>query len=105
MQADHRALIDKIERDPEFIALQRSRARLAWTLSATMVAIYFGFILIVAFAPAWLATPLAPGMTTTIGIPIGVGVILSAFVLTGVYVRRANSEFDIATERIIGRHQ
>ena len=67
-----------------------------------MVAIYFGFILVVAFAPSLLATPIAGG-TTTLGIPIGIGVILAAFVLTGLYVRRANTEFDVATQRIIER--
>lgn len=99
MPADTVALIEKVKRDPEFLALERRRSRLAWALSAAMAAIYFGFILLVAFAPAWLATPLG-SHTTTVGIPLGVGVILSAFVLTGVYVRRANTDFDLATERI-----
>lgn len=102
MPADTVALIEKVKRDPEFLALERRRSRLAWGLSAAMAAIYFGFILLVAFAPAWLGTPLG-SHTTTIGIPLGVGVILSAFVLTGLYVRRANTDFDLATARIIER--
>jgi uncharacterized membrane protein (DUF485 family) len=102
MSPDTAALIEKVKRDPEFLALERRRSRLAWGLSAAMAAIYFGFILLVAFAPGWLATPLGTG-TTTIGIPLGVGVILSAFVLTGLYVRRANADFDLATQRIIER--
>lgn len=102
MAADTVALIEKIKRDPEFLALERRRSRLAWGLSAAMVAIYFGFILLVAFAPAWLAEPLG-SHTTTVGIPLGVGVILSAFVLTGIYVRRANTDFDVAIARIIAR--
>ncbi len=67
-----------------------------------MVAIYFGFILVVAFAPRLLGTPIGRGVTT-IGIPIGLGVILTAFVLTGLYVRRANSEFDTMTRAIVER--
>ena len=67
-----------------------------------MAAIYFGFILLVAFAPGFLATPIGSG-TTTIGIPLGIGVILSAFVLTGLYVRRANKDFDVATQRVVER--
>jgi uncharacterized membrane protein (DUF485 family) len=102
MSADAEALIEKIRRDPEFHALTQRRARFAWGLSAAMAVIYFGFILLVAFAPGFLATPLAGG-TTTIGIPLGVGIILAAFVLTGLYVRRANTEFDAATERIVER--
>jgi uncharacterized membrane protein (DUF485 family) len=103
MPADAGALIDKVKRDPEFLALERRRSRLAWSLSAAMAAIYFGFILIVAFAPGVLATPIGTG-TTTLGIPLGVGVILAAFVLTGLYVHRANTDFDPAIERIIARH-
>lgn len=102
MSADTAALIERVKRDPEFLALERRRSRLAWGLSAAMAAIYFGFILLVAFAPALLATPIGSG-TTTIGIPLGVGVILAAFVLTGLYVRRANAEFDVTTQHIIER--
>jgi uncharacterized membrane protein (DUF485 family) len=104
MSADAEALVEKIKRDPDFLALTQRRTRLAWGLSAAMAAIYFGFILLVAFAPALLATPLGNG-TTTLGIPLGVGVILAAFVLTGIYVRRANSEFDATTQRIVERAQ
>ena len=104
MAADTDALIEKVKRDPEFLALERRRARFAWTLSAIMAAIYFGFILTVAFAPELLARPIGGG-TTTLGIPLGVGVILAAFVLTGLYVRRANADFDVATQRIIERLQ
>lgn len=102
MPADTDALIDKVKHDPDFIALRQRRARFAWTLSTAMAAIYFGFILLVAFDPALLATPLGTG-TMTLGIPLGVGVILAAFVLTGLYVRRANTDFDVTTQRIVAR--
>lgn len=102
MSADIGALIEKVKRDPEFLALERRRRRFAWGLSLIMAAIYFGFILTVAFAPGLLATRVGGGVTT-VGIPLGVGVILAAFVLTGLYVRRANSDFDVTTERIIER--
>lgn len=95
-------LIEEIRRDPQFRELVRKRSAFAWLLSALMALIYFGFILLVAFAPGFLGTPLGAGVTT-IGIPLGLVVIVSAFVLTGVYVRRANTEFDALTERIVGR--
>jgi uncharacterized membrane protein (DUF485 family) len=104
MQSDNAVLIDRVKRDPEFRALERRRSRLAWTLSAIMAAAYFGFILTVAFAPGFLAEPIGSG-TATLGIPLGIGVILSAFVLTGLYVHRANTDFDVATQRIIERLQ
>lgn len=102
MPSDTVALIAKIKRDPEFHALVQTRSRLAWTLAATIAGIYFGFILLIAFAPDVLARPLGQG-ALTIGILAGVGVILAAFALTGLYVRRANRDFDAATARIVER--
>ena len=67
-----------------------------------MMAIYFGFILFVAFWPKALGTPIGSGFTT-IGIPLGVAVIVSAFILCGIYVRRANTQFDALIHRVIER--
>lgn len=78
---------------PAFRELERKRSRLGWTLTAITLALYFGFILLVAFAPASLATPLG-GMTMTLGLPAGVGIILASILMTGIYVHRANTEFD-----------
>jgi uncharacterized membrane protein (DUF485 family) len=94
--------IKRVERDPQFQELVRKRSRFAWTLSAAMLVIYFGFIFIIAFDPKILGIPLGRGVTT-VGIPVGLFVIVSAFVLTGIYVRRANSEFDAITRQIIER--
>lgn len=93
-------MVDRIKNDPDYIHLVRVRSRFAWILTIVMLVIYFGFVLVIAFDPSLLGTPLSAGSVTTIGIPIGVGVILSAFILTGIYVRRANSEFDELTRRI-----
>ena len=65
-----------------------------------MCVIYFGFILLVAFAPAFLGASLTGGVTT-VGIPIGILVILSAFGLTAFYVIRANGTYDTLTQQII----
>jgi uncharacterized membrane protein (DUF485 family) len=93
-------LVDRIKTDPDYIHLVSVRSRFAWTLTLVMLVIYFGFVLTIAFDPSILGTPLSAGSVTTVGIPIGVGVILIAFILTGIYVRRANSEFDELTQRI-----
>lgn len=92
-------LIDKIKNLPEYHCLVKERGRLAWSLSATMMSAYFGFILLVAFKPEFFKT-IVWGEYTTIGFPLGVGLILLAFVLTGIYVRRANQRFDVLTEKI-----
>ena len=91
---------EEIEQNPRYQELVRRRTSLASALSLTMLAIYLGFILLVAYAPKFLATPLAGGITT-IGIPIGLFVIISAFVLTGFYVHKANTVFDSLTREIV----
>jgi uncharacterized membrane protein (DUF485 family) len=85
--------------------LERKRSRFSWGLSFLMLAIYYGYILLVAFAPGVLGQPLSAGSATTVGMPIGVGVILAAVVLTGVYVWRANGEFDRLTREIVENAQ
>ena len=90
----------KIEQHPKYWDLVRRRRNLGLTLSAIMLAIYLGFILLVAYAPAFLATPIAGGLTT-IGIPVGLFVIVSAFLLTGIYVWRANAVLDTLTHEIV----
>jgi uncharacterized membrane protein (DUF485 family) len=89
-----------IRNEPLFRELVDKRTRFAWQLSAAMLVIYFGFIAVIAFAPRILATPIGSSVTT-VGIPVGLFVIVSAFVLTGIYVSRANSKFDPITRQIM----
>ena len=92
--------VRSIENNPKFQELVAARKSLSWSLTVLMIVIYFGFILLVAFDPKFLGTPIGNGVTT-VGIPVGLLVIASAFVLTGIYVRRANSEFDPITRQIM----
>lgn len=92
---------EKIRNNPKFHELVRKRNAFATVLTIIMLTIYFGFILTIAFAPTVLGAPLSQGSVTTVGFPVGVGVILSAIVLTGIYVRRANTEFDELNRQII----
>lgn len=92
--------VDSIKAHPKYQELVRSRRRFALTLTALILIIYYGFILTIAFAPTVLGTPLAAGSVITIGIPIGILIIVSAFVLTGIYVFRANGRFDELTTTI-----
>jgi uncharacterized membrane protein (DUF485 family) len=95
----------RIKHHPKFLELERKRSRFSWGLSAAMLVIYYGYILVVAFAPSVLGHPLSPGSATTVGMPIGVGVILAAVALTGTYVWRANGEFDRLTREIVESDQ
>lgn len=89
-----------IRANPKFIQLVEARRSFGVQLTVIMLVIYFGFVLVVAFAPGLFAIRLGTGVMT-LGIPVGLGVIISAFVLTGVYVRRANAEFDGLTRDIV----
>ena len=91
----------EIEKNPKFQELVSTRKSLGWTLSIVMLVIYFGFILLVAFDRSFLGTPLSGAGVTTIGIPIGLAVIVSAFVLTGIYVVKANARYDELTRQIV----
>ena len=72
--------------------LHAARTRIAALLTAAVVAVYFGFILLVAFAKPFLARRLAPGLT--VGIVLGALVIVVSWLLTAVYVRWANRHYD-----------
>lgn len=61
-----------IEENPRFKELVRKRGRFAWLLSLITLALYVGFILLIAFDPQWLGTPIAAGSTITRRIPVGV---------------------------------
>jgi uncharacterized membrane protein (DUF485 family) len=93
-------MVEIIKNDPNYVQLVKTRSKFAWTLTIVMLVIYFGFVLVIAFDPKLLGTPLSANSVTTVGIPVGIGVILSAFILTGIYVRRANGEFDALTAKI-----
>jgi uncharacterized membrane protein (DUF485 family) len=92
-------LMRRIAADPRYEELKEKRNRLGWILTVLMLIVYYGFILLVAFNKPFLATPLGKGVTT-IGMPIGLGVILFTVVITLFYVRKANSEFDSLTEQV-----
>lgn len=86
-------MVDHIKSNPKYQRLVKARSAFAWRLSLVMLAVYFAFILTIAFDPALLGTKLGSGVMT-VGIPVGIAIIFIAFILTGLYVRRANGEFD-----------
>ncbi|MFB4391072.1 MULTISPECIES: DUF485 domain-containing protein [unclassified Pseudomonas] len=94
-----------IQESPRFKELVSKRERFAWVLSAIMLGLYCAFILLIAYGPQILGTRISPDSSITWGIPMGVGLIVSAFVLTGIYVRRANGEFDELNKAILKEAQ
>lgn len=78
----------------ELRALDVRRWRMAITLTAAMMVIYFGFILLVAFNKPLLAVLVLPGLS--LGILLGAFVIVAAWALIWIYVRWANRHYDAA---------
>lgn len=89
----------KISQSPKYQLLVKSRSRYAWTLTLIMLVVYYGYICLMAFNKEFMARSLSGG-TTTLSIPIGIGVIIFTVLITGIYVRRANSHFDKLTHEI-----
>ncbi len=96
MQTD---LVHKIASHPKYQELKARRSSFGWWLTLAMLLVYYGFILLVAFNKPFLATRLGDGVTT-IGMPIGLGVIVFTIVITVFYVRRANDQFDRLTDEV-----
>ena len=90
---------DRVRANPKFTELVQKRSSFAWKLTIIMLVVYYAFILVIAFSPATLGQTIGSGVTT-IGIPIGFGIIILSFILTGIYIQRANGEFDDLNNQI-----
>ncbi len=86
-------LAQRIAALPQYQELKRKRTAFGLWLTLAMLIVYYGFILLVAFDKPLLAKRLGEGVMT-LGMPIGLGVIIFTIVITGNYVFRANNEFD-----------
>ncbi|MGP1629089.1 MAG: DUF485 domain-containing protein [Giesbergeria sp.] len=91
---------DKIQRNPKYALLKHKRNRLGITLTILMLVVYYGYIGLIAFDKQFLAQPIGSGVMS-LGIPIGLAVIVFTVLITGIYVRRANGEFDALTKEIL----
>ena len=91
---------DAIRQLPEYAALTRARKKIMWPLSLATIIAYFALILTIAFEPAALGTPIGNGVTS-IGMVLGLGVILFCMVITGIYVYYANRVLEPLTRAIV----
>lgn len=92
-------LVQRIVKNPKYQELKAKRTSYGWWLTLAMMVVYYGFILLVAFNKPFLSQRLGEGVMT-IGIPIGFGVIIFTIVITAIYVKRANKEFDDLTAEV-----
>lgn len=92
---------ERIRRNPKFDQLVARRTRFAGILSLIVLVIFYGFVMVVAFNPSVIGERIAEGSTLTVGVLSGLFMFIFFWVLTAVYVRRANSEFDDLTTELI----
>lgn len=95
------AMYERMRSNPKFHQLVKTRGRFAWTLAITVLAAFYGFVMLVAFRGSFLAQPVAEGAALTWGVAFGSTIFVSFWILTALYVRRANTEFDALTEEIV----
>jgi uncharacterized membrane protein (DUF485 family) len=93
-------IVRKVQANAKYQELVKKRNSFGWLLTALMMLVYYGYILVIAFDKEMLGARLGSGVMTW-GIPVGFGIIVFTVVITGIYVRRANSEFDDMTKSIL----
>jgi uncharacterized membrane protein (DUF485 family) len=92
-------LVQRIASHPKYQELKAKRSSFGWWLTAAMMVVYYGFIMLVAFNKEFLSQRLGDGVMT-VGIPVGFGVILFTIVITAIYVQRANGQYDDLADAI-----
>lgn len=95
------AMYERMRSNPKFNHLVRTRGRFAWTLSFIVLAVFYGFVMVVAFRPEVLGRPVAEGSMVTVGVVAGLTIFVGFWLMTALYVRRANGEFDALTAEIV----
>ena len=95
------AMYERMRANPKFRELVARRGRFAWTLAAIVLVMFYGFVLTVAFSPTTLGQPVAEGSMLTVGVAVELFMFILFWVLTAVYVRRANTEFDALTQEMV----
>lgn len=94
-------LAKRVLSHPKFINMAKRKSRLRWVFSALMFIVYFTFIALIGLNPEAFATPVSSGSFTTWGIYVGLFVIFFAFAITGIYVHKANGEYERMTQSVI----
>ena len=91
----------KIRNHPDFLNLVQTRKRISWLLTTIIIFCYFTFIIIIAFAPNIFSQKIYSDSVITLGIIIGLLIILLSIFLTGIYVYIANKKLDEINNKVI----
>lgn len=86
-------LVKKIKSNPKYNELVSKRNSFALVLSLFVLAMFYGYVLVIAFNKELLAAKIGDGVMT-LAYPVGAAIIVISFITTLIYVNRANSEFE-----------
>lgn len=75
MSATNDEIAARVASNPMYHLLVKMRSSYSIVMTLCVMAVYYGYILLIAFDKEWLGAKLGTDMTTSIGIPLGVGVI------------------------------
>lgn len=89
---------EEVLRDPDFQSLARRKNRISLVLMLVTMSAFYGFVYLLGWHSDWLAQSWSGSINR--GIPLGIGVIVLCWILTGLYVRWANSQYDAMVARI-----
>jgi uncharacterized membrane protein (DUF485 family) len=92
-------MVHRVKNDPNYQKLVKTRSSYGWKLTWAVMFVYYGFTLLNAFDKPFMASKIGDGVMSW-GVPLGLFVILFTVAVTGIYVRRANREFDALTDAI-----
>ena len=92
-------IVQRVKADPNYHKLVKSRSSFGWLLTWAVMVVYYGFTLLNAFDKPFMSSKIGAGVMSW-GVPLGLFVILFTIAVTGIYVRRANNEFDALTDAI-----
>lgn len=92
-------VVRRVKSDPNYQKLVKTRSRFGWTLTWAVMIVYYGFTLLNSFDKEFMGSRIGAGVMSW-GVPLGLFVILFTVAVTGIYVRRANNEFDALTDAI-----
>jgi uncharacterized membrane protein (DUF485 family) len=89
---------ERFAMDPDFKAMVSARTSIVSILTILTLIFYYGFILLMAYGKEFLSRQIAPNIT--IGLPIGVAVIVVSWILTYTYANWANKKYDTMVENL-----
>lgn len=102
VSAHHEAQVaDRVLMHPKFRAMAKQKALLGWSFSAIIFFVYVAFIWVIGTSPQSFSAKVSAGGVTTIGIYVGVFVIVFSFLITLIYVSLANGRFEDITREVV----